>query len=129
MLDDGATKSAAKGINKSEKVKLRHELYNKVHNGVSGRVMATCSNIRSIENNLYTMQMQKNALVKLDRKRHWVDRKKSYAYGHPEAKNTEKPEKINKQSGMKRKMDQNDDPKNLDLTFKKTKKVRNMFKK
>ena len=83
LLDDGNIKNTAKGINKSEKIKLRHELYNKVHSGDSIPVKATCSNIRSNENNLYTMQMQKNALVKLDRKRYWDDHNKSYGYGHP----------------------------------------------
>ena len=68
-------------------------------------------------------------MVKLDRKRYWDNREKSYGYGHPAAKIIDKPEKINKQSGMKRKMDQNDDPKDLDLTHRKKKKVRDMFKK
>ena len=59
LLDDGNVKNTAKGINRSEKNKLRHEIYSKVHSGESDRVTATCSNIRAIENNLYTIQMQK----------------------------------------------------------------------
>ena len=121
-------KNTAKGIDRSEQIRLRHEIYNKVHSGESNQVKATCSNIRSIENNLYTMQMEKNALVKLDRKRYWDNREKSYGYGHPAAKIIDKPEIIIKQSGTKRKFDQNDDPKDVDLTLRKKKKVRNMFK-
>ena len=75
------------------------------------------------------MQMQKSALVKLDRKRYWINHEKSYGYGHSMAKkNIDKPEKIIKQNGTKRKIDQNDEPKDVDLTFRKKKKVQDMFK-
>ena len=43
-------------------------------------------------------------------------------------KNIDKPETIIKQSGTKRKIDPSDDPKDVDLTYKKTKKVRDAFK-
>ena len=64
-------------------------------------------------------------MVKLDRKRYWDNREKSYGYGHAAAKIIDKPEKVARKTGTKRKVDPSDEPKDLDLT----KKVRNMFKK
>ena len=72
--------------------------------------------------------MQKNALVKLDRKRYWVNGEKSYGYGHPGIESNEKIEKNIAQSGKKRKIDPSEEPEDLDLTFRKKKKVQHMFK-
>ena len=62
--------------------------------------------------------MQKNALVKLDRKRYWVNGEKSYGYGHPEARKYRESRKNVTQTGKKRKIDPGEEPEDLDLNFR-----------
>ena len=76
-------KNTAKGVNKIEKGKLNHHTYKRVHEGIIKNVKSVCSNIQSVKNQLYTLKVVKNSLVKLDRKRYWIDSEKSVGYSHP----------------------------------------------
>ena len=147
LLNDNTVKNAAKGVNRSEKNKLKHEIYQQIHDGTLKEIQSVCPTIRSIENNLYTLQTKKHALVKLDRKRYWLDRENSVAYGHPSLKETEH-EKTNQilvteipnrhtysqineanlfKKTTKRKRDDTENEIPLNLTYKRVKNVINMF--
>ena len=71
-------------------MKLKHDLYRQVHDGTLNNVTATCSNIRFKNNVLYTLTSKKVALVKVERKRCWLDRVCSLAFDHPSIKATTK---------------------------------------
>ena len=81
-------------MNRSEKIKLKHDSYRNIHDGVLKSVSSLCPTIISKQNKLYTTCIEKHALVKMDRKRFWLDRENSVGYGHPiiESFNIEKPE-------------------------------------
>ena len=53
---------------------------------------------------IYDANAKKKSLIKLNRKRYWVNREKGCGYGNPAAENIDKPEKILTQSGTKRKI-------------------------
>ena len=86
LLDNEKAKNTAKGVNHSEKIKLKHDLYRQVHDGTLNNVTATCSNIRSKNNILYTLISKKAALVKVERKRYWLNAVDSVAFDHPSIK-------------------------------------------
>ena len=142
LLNDNDTKNTAKGVNRSVKIKLKHEIYKKIHDGTLKEIQSVCPTIRSIKNNLYTLETKKHALVKLDRKRFWIDRETSVGYGHPSIKrvkndHTERNSDTNclsrndikpMSSHSKRKLDLVAEEFPLNLTHKRTKTVINMFK-
>ena len=84
MLDNGLCKSTAKGVNRSSCKNLRHEAYNQIHEGIMNEITVKITNIVVRHNVLRTIQSQKRALSKLDRKRWWEDGVKSLAFGHPD---------------------------------------------
>ena len=126
---------------------MKHEIYQKIHDGTLKEIQSVCPTIRSIENNLYTLQTKKHALVKLDRKRYWIDRENSVGYGHPSIKKTENEQdkKISvaeipnlhmysqenesdlSKKNTKRKIYDVEDEIPLNLTYKRAKNVINMF--
>ena len=59
LLNDNDTKNTAKGVNQSEKNKLKHEMYKKIHDGTLKEIKSICPTISSIENNLFTMEPKK----------------------------------------------------------------------
>ena len=120
-LENDSIKNTAKGVNKTEKNKLRHEIYRDVHDGTTVKTQAICSTIRSFHNKLYTLKIKKNALVKIDRKRFWINREKSLAYDHPDAEKTRNI--INVEKSKKRKIEQCEEELPLDLTFKRVKNI------
>ena len=142
LLNDDNTKNTAKGVNRSEKNKLKHETYKKIHDGTLKEIQSICPTIRSIKNNLYTIETKKHALVKLDRKRFWIDRDTSVGYGHPSIKKLENnPTEKNSDTDSpprndikpmtnksKRKLDILDEETPLNLTYKRAKNVINIFK-
>ena len=69
---------------------MRHETYNNVHEGVVNCATATCNNIRSHHNVLHTVTTKKVALVKVERKRYWLNAVDSVAFDHPSIKATTK---------------------------------------
>ena len=83
LLNNNNTKNTAKGVNKSEKNKLTHDIYSKVHDLKLKTRFVTCMNIRKMKNRLYTTQTKKRAMTKIDRKRFWLNSERSLAYGHP----------------------------------------------
>ena len=83
LLDDGTVKNTAKGVNRSQKANFRHQTYRDVHDGIVKEVRAPCSTIRSIKNKLYTLNVDKKALSKMDCKRFWLNPNESVGYGHP----------------------------------------------
>ena len=83
LLDDGTLKNTAKGVNRSQKANFRHDTYRDVHDGIVNEIRAPCSTIRSIKNKLYTVNVVKKALSKMDSKRFWLNSIQSVGYGHP----------------------------------------------
>ena len=126
LLEDERVKNTAKGVNKSEKSKLKHDIYRDIHDGVIKNVSSTCPTIRSYQNKLYTIVVNKHALAKLDRKRYWINREESVGYGHPSIKVIEKPE-MKRKNVVKRKISECITPLDVNLTYKRTKNVMNMF--
>ena len=84
------TKNTAKGVNHSEKIKLKNDLSIQVHDGTLNNVTANCSNIRFKNNVLYTLTSKNVALVKVECKRHWLIEVDSVAFDHPSTKATTK---------------------------------------
>ena len=83
LLDNESIKSTAKGINTAKQMELKHDLYKKVYNSEILTYKVTTSNIVSHKMTLYTINMEKCALSKIDRKRYFIDKRNSYAFGHP----------------------------------------------
>ena len=100
---------------------MRHEIYRNAHDGTTVKNQATCPTIRSFHNKLYTLKIKKNALVKIDRKRFWINREKSLAYDHPDAETTRNI--INVKKNKKREIDPCEEELALDLTYKRIKNV------
>ena len=65
------------------KNKEKHYIYSQVHHRTLNNVSATCSNIRSENNVLFNLTSKKVALVKIERKRYWLDADDSVASDHP----------------------------------------------
>jgi len=148
LLNNDETKNTAKGVNKSQKNELKHEIYKQIHDGTLKEIQSICPTIRSIKNNLYTLETKKHALVKLDRKRYWIDREISVGYGHPSIKDlvNEEPKSISTseypilhecslksdikriKTDSKRKLELIDEDIGLNLTYKRAKNVIGMFK-
>ena len=77
LWDDGTVENTAKGVNRSQKANFRHETYRDVHDGIVEEIRAACSTIRSIKNILYTLNVVKKAISKMDHKRFWLNSNQS----------------------------------------------------
>ena len=53
-LESGYVKNTAKGVNRSEKIKLKHDTYRNIHDGVLKSQSSLCPTIISKQNKLYT---------------------------------------------------------------------------
>ena len=82
-MEDRTVKNTAKGVNRSQKANFRHDTYRDVHDGIVKEIRAPCAAIRSIKNKLYTLNVAKKALSKMDRKRTGLNANESVCYGHP----------------------------------------------
>jgi hypothetical protein len=102
QTSDGKIKMAAKGVPKCCSKELRHQKYVDIHNNVNKSLVTNFSSIRSIKYNLFTRNMSKRSLCKLEIKRHWLSSDKSLAFGHPDieihddVRNNDKNTKVNK---------------------------------
>ena len=130
LLNSDSNKMSAKGIQGSEKRKLTHKNFNDVHNGVVNSIKTVSTSITSRRNTLYSTKGCKNALIKLNRKRNWLDANKSLGFGHPSIKRPGTKDQTPKNSNIirtKRKIVDLDDERSIDLTFRKCSKVTSMF--
>ena len=79
-MSENKTTKKSKGI-RLDQTNISHENYKSIYlNG--GEEIVYQTNICSINHQLYTIKRQKVALRINDDKRLWVDKNKSYAYGH-----------------------------------------------
>ena len=62
LLEDGAVKNTAKGVNRSQKANFRHDTQRDVQDGIVKEIRAPWSAIRSIKNKLYTVNIAKKKL-------------------------------------------------------------------
>ena len=129
LLNSANVKTSAKGVQSSEKHKLRHTVFDQIHEGAITSVETVSCNIISRQNKLFTMQGVKKSLRKIDKKRHWVDANTSVAFGHPSIKRLDQevqiPENVNKNNRNKRKTPSLDESFPIDLNFIKRRKIHN----
>ena len=129
LLEDSSTKNTAKGVNYNQKTQLRHDTYRQVHEGIMKNATATCNNIRSFNNDLYTVTTEKVALAKIERKRHWVDSETSLAYGHPDipVRQAVTVDSRPAQSQKRKHLTENGNEYEMNLNHKRLKPAMNMF--
>ena len=84
LLEDETTKTATKGVKKSEKLNLTYSNFERVHNSVVKEIIVDASNIIARRGEIFTVKSRKRAFCKVERKRYWIDKVNSLAFGHPD---------------------------------------------
>jgi len=62
LLEDGSARNTTEGVNRSNKIKFRRETYKKVQEIIVKDIRSPCATIKSIKNELYTINITKIAL-------------------------------------------------------------------